>query len=97
MRTLEIIHLRLATEEPRALVDAILKSAQPACGLGVVSFYRRCGLELDLAIHILRTDGAETIGPSDIGERLASALRSHGLVEHTLWEGLDGENHEEEN
>jgi hypothetical protein len=96
MRTLEIIHLRMATDEPRALVEAIVKSAPPECDLKAVYFYRRRGLALDLAIHIVRTDGSETTGPSDIGARLASALQAHGLVEHTLWDGLDGENHETE-
>jgi len=53
----------------------------------VVYMYRREGLETDLAIHIHRADtaGGEH---SDLGLRLAAALREHGAVKHTVWKRL---------
>ena len=86
MTILEIIQLR-ATREPLApLIDEIRASTRRIDRAEVVMMYRRVGLETDLAIHIRRTELAEGSRQSDTGLRLASALKAHGLVEHTVWE-----------
>ena len=51
----------------------------------VVTIYRRQGLHTDLAIHLERASATEEEQASGLGLRLASALKAHGLVEHTLW------------
>ena len=89
MRTLEIIHLRLSGEPAESLRDRISESINAAEGDSeVVTLHRRKGLETDVAIHISHLAEPKTEGPSSLGVRLASALRSFGIVEHTLWEEL---------
>ena len=89
MRTVEIIHLRLAGKKPKTLVESIRKSFDSEPDVEVTEFYRRCGLDTDLAVHILHRKETGTGQPSDLGVRLASALQAYGLVEHTLWERLE--------
>lgn len=89
MKTLEIIHVRSAGTSLDILSDQIDKSIR-----GVddqteeVSIYRRDGLVTDLAIHIQRTSLSDGEEKSELGLRLASALRAHGSVKHTLWKDL---------
>ena len=91
MKRLEIIHLRSSGEPLASLGDLISASiGQTDDTHGeengtVVTLYRRAGLETDLAIHL---EQAVDRGSSGLGLRLAAALRSYGLVEHTLWEEL---------
>ncbi len=89
MKRLEIIHLRSSGEALDSLGDRIRDSiAAESEKRGVVTFYRRQGLETDLAVHLLDAGATSGQGPSDLALRLASALRAYGLVEHTLWEEL---------
>ncbi len=86
MSRLEIIHLRSSGEPLAALGERIRESIRTQGeSTEVVTLYRRQGLETDLAVHLRHLGGAGD-GPSALGLRLASALRSWGLVEHTLWQ-----------
>lgn len=88
MNRLEIIHLRSSGRSLEPLGERIRESIRQEGGDGaVVTLYRRRGLETDLAVHV-RPDGEPQKGPSNLGFRLAAALRNYGLVEHTLWEEL---------
>ena len=89
MKILEIIQLRSAAGSLEALCGQIDASIQVAAETSaVVAFYRRNGLETDLAIHIHSNATPGTAGPSELGLRLASELKAYGLVDHSLWEGL---------
>ena len=69
---------------------AVIESVKAAREhLEVVAVYRRNGLETDLAVHIHSHGEPDAAGQSDLGLRLASALRVHGLVEHTVWEEIE--------
>jgi hypothetical protein len=85
MKTLEIIHLRLAGERPRNLAEIIRRSAGPELGWIRIRIYEHYRVSSDLAIHIRK----DAVGPgpdvSDVGIRLASMLREYGMVEHSVW------------
>lgn len=89
MNTLEIVHLRSSGKSLDTLCDLIRESIwERRQGAEVVTLYRRQGLETDIAVH-LRHDGAGKLdGPSALALHLARALRSFGLVEHTVWEEI---------
>ncbi len=89
MNQIEIIHLRLSGESVETLrgqIAASLRAVDP--DTTVVQLYRRRGLETDVSVHIHHTEELAAKGRSDLGLRLASALKAYGLVEHTLWEEL---------
>lgn len=89
MKRLEIVHLRFSGPDLAALgrrIDESLAAANR--GGGVVTVYRRLGLETDVAIHIRTPAGVGDGEASSVGLRLADALRVHGLVDHTVWEEL---------
>ncbi len=85
MKTLEIIHLRLAGESPQTLVNAIRKSACSQPDPIGVRIYRHTRLDTDLAVHLHRDGAGRNDCPSDVGIRLASLLREFGMVEHSVW------------
>lgn len=89
MRTLEIVHLRSSGEPIEALTDQIKESIwAEGNGSEVVTLYRRSGLETDVAVHIYHRESEGGNGPSTLAFNLASALRTFGLVEHSVWEEL---------
>jgi hypothetical protein len=89
---LEIIHLRLAGNPPAALVEQIHASiAAEDCPVEV-RVYRHATVTTDIAIHLLSGEGGACA--SDLGLRLAAALKEHGMVEHTVWIEEKGQSHE---
>ncbi len=89
MKTLEIIQLRSTIYSIDSLSTKIGESIRARGEKSeLVTIFRRDGLETDLAVHIRLSDVSGAGGPSKLGERLASALKDYGLVEHTLWEEL---------
>lgn len=89
MKTLEIIHLRLAATPPENLSEQIRQSIAASKGSDTkITVYRRGGLETDIAIHIHHHETPGS-GPKSPGLYLASELKSYGLVQHTFWEQLN--------
>lgn len=85
MKTLEIIHLRLAGDSTQTLVDAIRKSVGSEPDPMEVRIYRHGKLETDLAVHLHRDVAMRNDRASDVGIHLASLLREYGMVEHSVW------------
>ena len=85
MKTLEIIHLRLAGNGPHDLVDLIRRSFDPEPGRIEVRIYKHAKLTNDFAIHVHRETVGRNDGASEVGIRLASLLRDHGMIDHTVW------------
>jgi hypothetical protein len=85
LKILEIIHIRFVAEKPDSMIESIRKSIDSSPGVEFSTIYRRDELKTDLAIHLQRNDAGEHGTASDIGIRLASALKEFGLVEHTVW------------
>jgi hypothetical protein len=92
MSTLEIIHLRSSIEPVESLIDSIKESIWDAGHNGkVVTMYRRHGVATDVAIHIRRNVSVADNSSSSLAVRLANALKDYGLVEHSVWEEIPGE------
>ena len=88
MSIVEIIHLRSAGKPVEILSEQIKESIGASEGLAeVIMIYHRDGLETDLAIHIHHPE-MHRREPSIFGHQLASELKTHGLIEHTVWKEL---------
>jgi hypothetical protein len=88
MNTVEIVHLRSSGESLESLAERIKESIWNDSGGATVTILRRNGLESDIAIHIRHRQVHEGNGPSTLAFNLANALRTFGIVEHTVWEEL---------
>ena len=85
MKTMEIIHLRLAGRVPEDLVDIIRDSVVSVPDLTDARIYRNSKLENDLAIHLHREVSGPEDKASDVGIKLASLLKNYGMVSHYVW------------
>ena len=90
MKILEVIHLRMAGDESETLAEFVRTAAEDAADFAEVRIYRHARVEGDFLIHIRRRGPNEGIEASQLGVRLASALRAHGLVDHSVWVGSEG-------
>ncbi|MHC4250331.1 MAG: hypothetical protein ACYS9X_14480 [Planctomycetota bacterium] len=89
MAILEIVHLRSPACPIEHLSEHIAMSIEAGhVGAEVVTLYRRDSLETDLAVHIRRDGESGEGGASALGLLLASELKTHGLVAHTVWREL---------
>ena len=85
MTTLEIIHLRMAGQDQEALALAIWKAVATADDAPDVRVYHHARVEGDLIIHLHREGTGQDTEASVLGLRLASLLRNHGMVGHSVW------------
>lgn len=85
MKRLEIIHLRLAGPRPPGLVEEIRESIESQSGLVSIRIYRHAAVATDVGIHLHLEADADDSRVTELGVRLASALREYGMVEHTVW------------
>lgn len=88
MRCLEIIELRSINSD-REVLEAQLQKLMDVIGgekkNQTIRLYRRVLLDSDLSIHLRHnSETAENIG-SEMGFRLASALKAFGWVNHRMW------------
>jgi hypothetical protein len=81
---LEIIHLRLSRSGPGELAELIGEVVRVGREQGV-RVYRHSRIETDLLVHLHRDVEENSGGPSELGSRLVSLLRDHGIVEHSVW------------
>jgi hypothetical protein len=89
MNTVEIVHLRSSSEPIEALAERIKESIWMDGSNGeTVTVFRRNGLETDIAVHIRHRQPHGGNGPSTLAFNLANALRTFGIVEHTVWEEM---------
>lgn len=84
VRVLEIIHLRLAAHGPE-LVDELTREVGRASGQSTLHVYRHSRVETDLLVQLHREVPEGATSTSTIGAQLASLLREHGIVEHSVW------------
>jgi hypothetical protein len=85
MRILEVIHLRMAGADPEALGDVVRTAVGNAADSHDLRIYHHARVEGDLLVHLYREDADQRSQASELGLRLASLLRIHGLVEHSIW------------
>lgn len=84
VRILEMIHLRLGTHRPELLAD-LAREVEQRGGENGLRVYRHGRIETDLLIHLHRRVPEGVASPSGLGSQLASLLREHGIVEHSVW------------
>lgn len=86
MKVLEIIHLQSGAGSIPLLSDQVRASLRRADERSrTVAIYRRDGVVNDLAVHIQYTGRSKSAKQTELGLRLAAALREYGIVEHTVW------------
>jgi hypothetical protein len=85
MKRLEIIQLRLAGSLPDGQLEEIRQSAANDNPPTSVSIYHRANVENDIAIHLHQEMPEADNQASNLGLRLAAALREYGMVEDTVW------------
>ena len=90
MNTLETLHLRMAGNDLDSIVDLVRRAAGGPGGSPSVAIYRHSKIDGDLLIHLVRDEPNRGDMPSKLGLGLASLLRMHGLVEHSVWVSPDG-------
>ena len=85
MKRLEIIHLRLAGPGPEGFAERILKSVENHIGLESVRIYRSFPVDTDLSIHLHLDADPNDPQATELGLRLAVALKEYGMVKHSVW------------
>ena len=92
MKWVEIITLRSSGNINRELVDELLKGVGESDSptdtpkhLLEIKTYHHSVVETDLSIHIYWESEAENQHKSPLGLRIFSALRSMGLLNHSVW------------
>lgn len=76
--------MRLARIHPGELEELIAEVVRAGEEEGV-HVYRHSRIDTDLLVQLRREVEEGADGPSDLGSRLVSLLRDHGIVEHSVW------------
>lgn len=87
---LEIISVRLSDPANQQAVQDIFAQANPELAkesgqAGHVELYINTKNETDWSIYLYRRQQAKDAAKTTLGLNIAEALRSLGLVNHTLW------------
>jgi hypothetical protein len=85
MKTLETLHLRMAGADVDDLIEVIRKATGPSGAGPDLSVFSHSAIQGDFLVQLPRKGPDHADQPSDLGLRLASMLRAHGLVEHSVW------------
>jgi len=85
MNVLETLHLRMYGGDLDDLAELVRIATGARGDSHSVNVFRHSGIQGDLLVHIYRSGPGQTDRPSELGLRLASLFRIHGLVEHSVW------------
>jgi hypothetical protein len=93
MKWLEVVELRTAgsnrellESQLQTLIDAIEKATPQQA----IKSYRRVMISNDFSIHLYHESTKVENKGSQLGLRLASALKEFGLVNHSIWFEMHG-------
>ncbi|VAX20436.1 hypothetical protein MNBD_IGNAVI01-3067 [hydrothermal vent metagenome] len=87
MSNLEIIQIRTAKTNQKLLNEFLstwLAQINANEEIEEVKIYKRKDLETDYSVHI-ELSGVIKNDKNQLGERLASALKDFGIVNHSIW------------
>ena len=88
MKWLEIIELR-SVGSNRTLLESQLQSlineVSQEATQQKIKVYSHITVETDFSIHLYHDSKEADISGSPLGQRLASALKEFGLVNHSVW------------
>ena len=88
MKWIETINLRSAgipIESIEQRIPSSVADVDQSKNLVSVQVYRHAAVDTDLSVHLLFDSSEPDPQPSALGQRLASALKSYGLVSHSVW------------
>lgn len=85
VKMLEIVHVRSGSDYAAELATAIRSSAANETPGIRIEVYTRQDVTSDVSVHIIRDGDSSGAAKSVIGLRLASELKRHGMVQHTVW------------
>ena len=88
MKWIEIITLRSAGTSREFIEQKIPRTVTDEDrgeNLAAIRMYRNATLDTDLSVHLLFASPRPEAAPSILGQRLASALKAFGLVNHSMW------------
>jgi len=88
MKWIEIIELRSAGNTRKQLethLQELIKQMEKKTEKQTVKLYTRMVIDTDVSIHLLHDSSKVNNRGSFLGITLVSALKSYGLVNHTIW------------
>lgn len=88
MKWLEIIELRSVVDKHGVMelkLKDLIDEVKQESSLWGINLYSAMMLETDFSIHLYNEAESMEIGGSPLGQRLASALKEFGLVNHQVW------------
>jgi hypothetical protein len=85
MNVLETLHLRMSGDALDDLAELVQIATGAQGNSPSVNVFRHSRVQGDFLVHIDWSGPGQTDRPSELGLRLASLLRIHGLVEHSVW------------
>ena len=88
MKWLEVIHLRATEHKPDRLVSTLrqlIDEVREKRSCRKIEMFKRALLETDICLQLYHdTENIETSG-STVGMHITMALKSFGMVNHTVW------------
>ena len=91
MKVLEVVHLRMAGEDPEWLAEMVGRAIRDAEGAERIRVFRHGSVDSDLLVHLERDDLGGGPKAGKLGTRLAELLKMYGMVEHSVWCGIEEE------
>jgi len=88
MKWIEIIELRSADnnrELMKSQLESLINEVNQEARQQKIQVYRHITVETDLRIHLIHDSKKAKASMSPLGLDLASALKEHGLVNHSVW------------
>ena len=88
MKWIEIIELRSAGNTRNQLetrLQEFIEQVEKKTEKQTVKLYTRMMIDTDVSIHLFHDSSKVKNRGSSLGIRLVSALKSYGLVNHTIW------------
>ncbi len=93
MKWIEIIELRSADnnrELMKSQLESLINEVNQEARQQKIQVYRHITVETDLRIHLIHDSKKAKARRSPLGLDLASALKEHGLVNHSVWIEMQG-------
>jgi len=87
VKELEIINVRLSDRKDEAELLRIFHDllSRPGVTADRTFLFRRSGVDTDWSIHLCRPNSSPMLQKSRLGHCLAEALRTLGMVNHSVW------------
>ncbi len=91
MSWLEVIHLRMTDRQKEQCTLTVQHLVNEAKREGVcrkIKLYKRELVDTDLSIHLIYDTQQVEMSGSSLGIRIATALKKFGMINHTVWSGM---------